>query len=165
VVVAEAVKVPVEMETAPVTVVEEAEPSNGTRRHSAHEAHSPRAPSGQEPEKPAAVEAPGGVGTPALARRSVQVVAGREAPGARQKASGSRVAQPKAPSPCRVRQRAPEPRMVQEEAQAPRVVREEAPGPRATRERASGPRVAREGAPETVEHHGNLRERERETCG
>jgi hypothetical protein len=35
----------VEVETAPVTMVE-AEPSNGARRHSAQEAHSPRAPLG-----------------------------------------------------------------------------------------------------------------------
>jgi hypothetical protein len=49
------------VETAPVTVVEEAELSNNTRRHSAQEAHSPRAPPRQEPEKPAAVEAPDGV--------------------------------------------------------------------------------------------------------
>jgi hypothetical protein len=65
-----------EAETAPVIVVEAAEPSNGAHRHSTQEAHSPRAPPGQEPEKPAVVEALDGVGTPALARCSVQVVAG-----------------------------------------------------------------------------------------
>jgi hypothetical protein len=88
----------VEVETALVTVVEEAEPSNDARRHSAHEAHSPRAPPGQEPEEPAAVEAQDCIGTPAPARCSVQVavwlrVARQEAPGrlwAQQKALGQK---------------------------------------------------------------------------
>jgi hypothetical protein len=72
---AEAVWAPVEeAETTPVTVLEEAEAWSGACRHSAQEA--PRAPPMEEPEKPAAVEAPDGVGTPARARCSVQVVAG-----------------------------------------------------------------------------------------
>jgi hypothetical protein len=84
---AEVVWEPVEeAEMALVTVVEEVEPSNDACRHSKQEVHSPRAPPEQEPEKPTAMEAPDGIGTSALARRSVQVVAGprvvrREAPG------------------------------------------------------------------------------------
>jgi hypothetical protein len=63
--------------TVPVTVVEEAEPWSGVRRHGAEEAHSLQAPLVEEPEKGAAVEAPDGAGTPARARRSVQVAWGR----------------------------------------------------------------------------------------
>jgi hypothetical protein len=74
---AEAVWAPVEEgKTAPVMVVEEAEPWSGAHRHGAKEAHSQRAPLVEKPEKGAAVEAPDGTGTPARARRSVQVVAG-----------------------------------------------------------------------------------------
>jgi hypothetical protein len=74
--VAEAVWAPVEeSETIPVTV-EEAEPWSSARRHGAEEAHSLRAPLVEEPKKVAAVEAPNDAGTPARARRSVQVVAG-----------------------------------------------------------------------------------------
>jgi hypothetical protein len=57
-------------------LVKEAETSNDICRHSAQEVHSPQALPGQELEKLATVEAPNGVGTPALARPSVQVVAG-----------------------------------------------------------------------------------------
>jgi hypothetical protein len=91
-----------EAETAPVTVVEEAEPWSGARRHGAEEAHSLQAPLVEEPEKVAAAEAPNGAGTPARARRSVQVVAGPwvEAP-------EPRVARLKAPSPRQVRRMAP----------------------------------------------------------
>jgi hypothetical protein len=86
-----------------------------------------------------AVGAPDGAGTPAQARRSVQVVAGPHV--ARVEASEPRVARreapwaprprvarrgapvtlgpSKAPSPRQVRRMAPEPRVVQEEAQAP----------------------------------------------
>jgi hypothetical protein len=49
-----------EAETAPVTVVEEAELLSGAHRHGAQEAHSLRAPLVEEPEKVAAVEAPDG---------------------------------------------------------------------------------------------------------
>jgi hypothetical protein len=91
----------VEAETAPVTMVEEAEPSNSTRRYSAQEAHSRRAPPGQDLEKPAAVEAPDDVGTSALARRSVQVVA------------GPRVAQREAPGRWWAQQRTQEPRVAE----------------------------------------------------
>jgi hypothetical protein len=88
---AEAVCAPMEeVKTAPVTVVEEAEPWSGTCRHSAQETRSSSAPPMEEPEKAAAVEAPDGVGTPARARCSVQVVA------------GPRVARPKVPSPRQV---------------------------------------------------------------
>jgi hypothetical protein len=72
-----AVWVPMEAETSPVTVVEEAEPWSDARRHGAEEAHSLRAPLVEEPEKVAAVEAPDGASTPTRVRRSVQVVAGR----------------------------------------------------------------------------------------
>jgi hypothetical protein len=108
VVAAEAVWAPVEQaETTPVTVVEEAEPWSGARRHSTQEAHSPRAERVEEPEKSAAVEAPDGVDTPALARCSVRVVARprvarQEALGrwwAQQRASGPRVAEAGAPGP------------------------------------------------------------------
>jgi hypothetical protein len=128
-----------ESETVPVTVVEEL--WSGARRHGAEEAHSLQAPLVEEPEKVAAVEAPDDAGTPAQARRSVQVVAGPRvarveapeprvarrgapwAPGPRvarrgaPATSGPRVAWPKAPSPRQVRRMAPEPRVVQEEAQ------------------------------------------------
>jgi hypothetical protein len=124
-------------ETAPVTIME-AEPSSGAHRHSAQGTHSPRAPPGPAAEERASVEALDGGGTPEPARRSVQVSSwphvvrqekpGRcwaqlkaPGPGARQTASGPRVARPEAPSPPRVQQRAPEQRVVQEEAQAPRV--------------------------------------------
>jgi hypothetical protein len=108
---AEAVWAPVEeAETAPVTVVEAAEPWSGTRRHGAEEAHSLRAPLVEELEKAAAVEAP------ARARCSVQEVAGprvaqeetAEPRVARRGAPGPRVARPKAPSPRQVRRMAPE---------------------------------------------------------
>jgi hypothetical protein len=58
--------------------VEESEtvPARCTRRHGAEEAHSLQAPLVEEPEKVSAVEAPDDAGTPARARRSVQVVAG-----------------------------------------------------------------------------------------
>jgi hypothetical protein len=73
---AEAVWAPVEeSETVPVTVVE-AEPWSGARRHGAEEEHSLQAPLVEEPQKVAAVEAPDDTGTPARARRSVQVVTG-----------------------------------------------------------------------------------------
>jgi hypothetical protein len=76
VVAAEAVWAPVEeMETVLVTVVEEAEPWSGARRHGIEEAHSIQAPLVEEPEKVAAVEAPDGTGTPTRARHSVLVVA------------------------------------------------------------------------------------------
>jgi hypothetical protein len=156
---AEAVWVPVEEgETAPVTVVEEAEPWSGARRHGAEEAHSRRAPLVEEPEKGAAVEAPDGAETPARAWRSVQVVAGpcvarveapepraarRGAPGATgprvarrgtPEAPRPRVARPKAPSPRQVRRMAPEP--------GPRVARREAPGRWWAQQRVPEPRVA-----------------------
>jgi hypothetical protein len=139
-----AVLAPVEVsEAVPVMVVEELEPWSGTCRHGTKEAHSLQAPLVEEPEKVAAVGAQDGAGTPAQARRSVQVVVGPrvarvEAPEprvARREAlwalgprvarrgapatPGPRVAWPKAPSPRQVRRMAPEPRVVQEEAQAP----------------------------------------------
>jgi hypothetical protein len=124
---AEAVWAPVEeAETAPVTVVE-VEPWSGAHSHGAQEAHSQQALLVEEPEKVAVVEAPDGAGTPARARRSVQVVAGPrvarvEVPEPRvalRGAPGPRVARPKAPSPCSVRRMAPELRVVQEKAQVP----------------------------------------------
>jgi hypothetical protein len=95
-----------------VMVVEEAEPWSGTRRHGAEEAHSLQAPLVEEPEKVAAVEAPNGAGTPARARRSVQVVAGprvarletpepRVARRGASGAPGARVARSKAPAHVR----------------------------------------------------------------
>jgi hypothetical protein len=60
-----AVWVPVEAETSPVSVVEEAEPWSDTRRHGAEEAHSLRAPLVEEPKKVVEVEAPDDAGTPA----------------------------------------------------------------------------------------------------
>jgi hypothetical protein len=68
----------------------------------------------EETEKVAAVEAPDDAGTPALARRSTQVVA------------GPRVAQVEAPKP-RVAQRGAS------GAPGPRVARRGAPGPRVER--------------------------------
>jgi hypothetical protein len=106
-----------EAETAPVIVVEEAEPWSSARRHGAEEAHSLHAPLVEEPEKVATVEAPDDAGTPAQARRSVQVVA------------GPRVARVEAPEPRVARRGAPS-------ALGPRVARRGAP-------RALGPRVAR----------------------
>jgi hypothetical protein len=97
---AEVVWAPVEeSETVPVTVVE-AEPWSGARRHGAEEEHSLQAPLVEEPEKVTAVEALDDAGTPARARRSVQVVAGPRV--AWRGASGAprpRMARPKAPSP------------------------------------------------------------------
>jgi hypothetical protein len=61
---------------ADAVTVMEVEPWSGARTHSAQDAHSPRAPLVEEPEKEALVEAPGGAGTPAQTRCSVQVVAG-----------------------------------------------------------------------------------------
>jgi hypothetical protein len=127
----EAVWAPVEeTETAPVAVVEEAEPWSGAHRHGAEEAHSLQALLVEKLEKVAVVEAPSDAGTPARAWHSVQVVAGprvvrveapeprvarrgarrapgprvalREALGARLKALGPRMARTKAPSPRRV---------------------------------------------------------------
>jgi hypothetical protein len=89
-----AVWAPVESEAVPVTVEEEPEPWSGARRHGTEEAHSLQAPL-VEPEKVAAVGAPDGAGTPAQARRSVQVVA------------GPRVARVEAPEPRVVRREAP----------------------------------------------------------
>jgi hypothetical protein len=67
--------VPVEVETSPVIVVEEAEPRNDARRHGAEEAHSLQAPL-VEPEKVVAVEASDDAVPLARARCGVQVVAG-----------------------------------------------------------------------------------------
>jgi hypothetical protein len=124
----------------PVTVVEESEPWSGARRHGAEEGHSLQVPLVEQPEKVAAVEAPTGAGTPAQARRSVQVVAGPrvarvEAPEprvARRGASwalGPRVARrgaPVTPGPCVARPKAPSPRQVRRMAPETRVVQEEA---------------------------------------
>jgi hypothetical protein len=130
-----------ESKTVPVTVLEEPELWSGARRYGAEEAHSLQAPLVEEPEKVAAVEAPDDTGTPAQARRSVQVVAGPRvawrgapwapgprvarlgapwAPGPRVARRGApvtpgpHVARPKAPSPRQVRRMAPESRVVQE---------------------------------------------------
>jgi hypothetical protein len=78
----------------------------------------------EEPEKVAAVEAPDGVGTPARAPRSVQVVA--EPRVARVEASGPRVARRGAPG-------APGPRVAWRGAPV-------APGPRVARPKAPSPR-------------------------
>jgi hypothetical protein len=104
-----------EAETAPVMVVEKAEPWGGSHRHGAQEAHSLRALLVEDPEKVVVVETPDNAGTPARAWCRVHVVVQRGAPGA----PGPHVAQLKAPSPRQVRQMAPKPRVVQEEAQAP----------------------------------------------
>jgi hypothetical protein len=112
-----------ELKTVPVTVVEEPELWSGAHRHGAEEAHSLQASLVEEPEKVAAVEAPDDAGTPAQARRSVQVVA------------GTRVARVEALGLCVARRGAPW-------ALGPRVARLGAPW-------APGPRVARRGAPVT----------------
>jgi hypothetical protein len=122
---AEAVWAPVEeAETAPVTVVEEAEPWSGARRHGAQEAHSLRAPLMEEPEKATVVEAPDDAGTPARARCSVQVVA------------GPRVAREEAPEPHVARRGAPG-------VPGPRVARRGVPGPRVAQPKAPSPRQVR----------------------
>jgi hypothetical protein len=69
------VEVVVEATTAPEKVAQEAELSNGARRHSAKEEHSPRAPPGSGLEEVATVAVPDGVGTPAPVQCSVQEVA------------------------------------------------------------------------------------------
>jgi hypothetical protein len=123
-----AVLAPVEeSKTVPVTVVEEPELWSGARRHGAEEAHSLQAPLVEEPEKVAAVEAPDDAGTPAQARRSVQVVAGPRV---------ARRGAPWAPGPRVARlgaSRAPGPRVARQGALVtprPRVARPKAPSPR-----------------------------------
>jgi hypothetical protein len=79
-----------------VTVVEEAEPWSGARRHGAQEVHSLWVPRVVEPEDPVSVPVPYDVGTPAPARHSMQG------------APGPLVAQQRVPRPCVARQRASE---------------------------------------------------------
>jgi hypothetical protein len=80
-----------------VTVVEEAEPWSGARRHGAQEAHSLRALLVVEPEEPVLVPAPYDGGTPAPARRSVQGAPGPRVE--REGTPGTRVARARAGAP------------------------------------------------------------------